>query len=119
MSLKVAFDYSPDKSVFGRMPGNPSIQDLLLEIRNDPTLSLGQQLALTAELNSATGNLPKSTPLGVIGSALFGATVANLVARYFGMGAAGRSIATLAGLGLGSSVYGKLRDNGIPGWDPL
>jgi len=115
MSLKVAFNWG-SHSAFGAGPGQPTIAELLELIRNDPTLTHGKQLALVAELTGAIGNMPKSTPLGAIGSALFGAVISNLVAKYFGMGIIGRSVATAAGFGVGPVIYGKVRDKGIPGW---
>lgn len=116
MSLKLAFE---GPSAFGRMPGSPTIEDMLIEIRKDPALTVGQKLALTAQLGNVAGSLPRSTPLGAIGSAMLGAVLSNLVAKYFGMGIIGRTVATVAGFGLGSSIYSHIHDNGIPGWDAV
>lgn len=103
-------------SMFERGIGSPSIEDLFREIRNDNGLTPGQRTAYLMQLNSAVGNMPKSTPLGRIASLLFGGTVANIIAKYFGMGGVGRTLASFAGAGIGRVIYNQTRDQGIPGW---
>jgi len=119
MSLKYAFEYNPNASAFAPAPGGPSLGELMNEIKNDPSISMGQQLALIAQLNSATGALPRSTPLGVIGSAVLGSVLTNLIAKYFGMGIIGRTVTSAVGFGLGSSIYNQVHSNGIPGWTSI
>jgi len=115
MSLKIAFDNSSVSSMFAA-PNAPTIGDLLREIKNDRTMSMGQQMALIAELNSATGSIPKHTLIGSVGSMTLGSVLFNLVAKYFNMGPVGRALATVAGAGVGNIAYNHITSQGIPGW---
>lgn len=108
MSLKYTFDKRA-QSLFGRAEGQPTIRTLLNEIAQDQSATLGERVALTAQISSSAGNIPRTTPLGYVGSAILGGTAANLAGKYFNMGPMGRTVATMAGMGIGTSLYSDMK----------
>lgn len=92
---------------------SPTLQDLITAISDDWSINSMEKLRLLAEIKRQTNQAPGWTLLSSLMYGGFGAVFGNLIAKYFGLGIIGRSVATAVGAGIGSSLYDrKFNDSG-------
>jgi len=82
--------------------GGPTIQDLINKINSDFTLSYDKQQELIA---AVLANAPRHSTLASLGAGLLGGVVGAIAAKYFDLGFIGKALSSLAGAGIGSSIY--------------
>lgn len=94
-----------------------TLEDLYLAIRIDPSLNDLEKQRLLAQLKAAVGFAPSNTRLSSLVSRGLGGIVGFLIAKYFNMSPVGQALSTIAGIGLGSTLYNHLnQQNPYPGW---
>lgn len=78
-----------------------TLEQLYAAIRSDVTMSELDRLLLIEEVKRRAGNASGRTPIQKLLTMAGGGLIANLIAKYFGMGMLGRTASTLAGIGIG------------------
>jgi len=118
MPLKEAQSNYDESSSLDQLPENAKIRDLIQALDQDWSINSLEKIRLLAEIKRLTNNAPGWTSLGNVMYGAFGALFGNLITKYFGMGTVGRTIATLVGAGLGSSLYNRSRVQSA-GWKSI
>ena len=116
MPLKEA-QFEEDGSL-DQVPENTTIRSLLQALDQDWSINSLEKIRLLSEIKRLTNNAPDWTPLGNLMSGGFAALFGNLIGKYFGMGSAGRTIATFVGAGLGNGFYNRSHSQ-RPGWQSI
>ena len=84
-----------------------TLADLYLAITSDYQLQSSEKQQLIDQIKGVTGNAPEYSPLSSLMYAGLGGTLSNLIAKYFGLGFVGRAVVTLAGAGIGRTLYNQ------------
>lgn len=108
-------------SLYAPALAGKDLHDLFRELQRDASINQSERMQLIARIGTETGHVPASTPLSVLLSYGAGGVLGYLIAKYFGMGSAGRAVSSAIGAQLGRMVYDKHKkpDNGMPGWKLL
>ena len=85
-----------------------TLADLFLAITQDYSLGQQQKDQLISQLKGVTNNAHPGSPLSALMYMGLGGLISNLIGKYFGMGRTGRTISTIAGLGIGKVLYNQL-----------
>jgi hypothetical protein len=94
-----------------------TLMDLYLAIERDAGLAPMQKQQLVGQIESLTGGMPQSTPLSALMYRGLGGVLGWLISKYFGLGAVGQVVTTLAGMGIGNALNKQLNKPKTPfGW---
>ena len=98
-----------------------TLEDLYNAIRADTGLPLDQKGQLINQVKGMTGFAGGNTPLSALLLKGLGGSIGWLISKYFGMGAVGQLLSTVAGYGIGSTINNQLNKppNKYPGWRML
>jgi hypothetical protein len=108
-------------SVYDPNMSGRSLADLYLAIRQDAGLPAMEKGRLINQVKGLTNHANESTPLSSLTYGGLGGILGFLISKYFGMGAVGQTVASLAGFGLGKKLNEQLNKpkNPFPGWKVL
>lgn len=86
----------------------PTLEDLYHAIRADAALGFDEKAQIINQVKGLTGYADGSTDLSSLMSRGLGGTIGWLISKYFGMGAVGQLVSSLAGYGIGSMIHNHL-----------
>lgn len=81
-----------------------TLGDLFSEIQRDTELPAFVRVQLVSQVHGITGNAPSGTPISTLLKRGIGGILGSLIAKYFGLGGMGQTMATVAGFGLAPAV---------------
>lgn len=90
---------------FGGNPmRGPTLTDLYNAIRADAALGFQEKAQIINQVKGMTGYASDGTALQALMAKGLGGTIGWLISKYFGMGAVGQLVSSLAGYGIGSMI---------------
>ena len=103
------------QSYFGTGIGRPhTLNDLYNAIRADAGLGVDQKAQIINQVKGLTSYADGSTSLESLMTKGLGGAIGWLISKYFGMGAVGQLVSTMAGYGIGSLINKHLNEPSDP-----
>ena len=108
-------------SMFGGAlaPSLPTLEDLFIAVRADPTLGPFEKAQLVNQIKGVTGFADGNTSLSALMQRGLSGVAGMLISKYFGMSPVGQLMSTIAGVGLGSSLYEHFNQPANNGWEAM
>ena len=115
MSNFNAKQWAKTAQYFGAVGMPPkTLTDLYQAIRADAALGFDEKAQLINQVKGLTGYASDSTSLQALMSKGLGGAIGWLISKYFGMGAVGQLVSSLAGYGIGSMLNNHLNQPANP-----
>ena len=97
--------------MFGPQQSGPTVGTLEHAIMHDAKMAEYDKQVALMKLKQDTGYAPSNTPLSGLLGGMGGGALGVVVAKYFGMGAVGQILSSLAGYGIGKVISDFYKPN--------